>query len=116
MPTELSLLQTFTFTIKSDKAPVVFAIQDPDEGDMRFFLHLKHVTENEESVTSISCPDKFTANILVKMRSDERAMLDSPIKVGSYRKHYALYMNFDLSPIDADDEHSGTLSFFIKSK
>lgn len=113
---ELSLIQSFPFEVKAGGSPFSVTIPDSEDVDMTFYLHLKHVDDENDAKTSFTSPDNKTGEFLVTMTRNGRASLDRPMAIGTYQKKYKLLMNFDIEPEGGDGMHRGLLSFYIKAK
>lgn len=74
---------------------VTVLVKDPEDVDMTFVFKISNDAENDQSYTKYNVIDKANGELIVyNVGSSRNVSPKQPIRVGTYRKKYSLYVNF----------------------
>lgn len=86
-------------------------LEDYEEGDVYFRFSVFHISDSEESYTSVSALDKYNAKVDFYVEPTKFVSSYSPIKLGTYQKRYNLFFEFAIKPLNSKGFHEATISF-----
>lgn len=99
----------------SNKVPL--KIIDNIEGNINLNIMLADDSANRNSYTRYHVIDLHNAEILItNAESNRYTRTEQPIKIGTYKNDYLLYLEYVLEPEMSNQQSILRLKFFIKRK
>ena len=86
-------------------------LPDETEGDIFFNFIIEHLSDKQTSVQVI---DNHQAEIRISVESYRKTVASTPIRLGTYKGIYDLYLDYEVFPEDVMGRHNVVISFITK--
>lgn len=99
-----------TFSVYTGERKEVI-LPDETEGDILFNFTIEHLSDNQTSVRVI---DTHQAEIRISVIPYRKTVASTPIRLGTYKGRYELYLDYEVFPEDVMGQHNVVISFITK--